>query len=216
MLSSPWTNDVFTDASGGLRVVRELFDRYRTAYFPRSRRLRRFSIECRRLQREFGLCDYGTRALFIDVERHRSDKELRGTVLHEMIHAAVGNTPDTVRHSGPSWSSYFVRAHLSRLVFRNLASAVAHSVLFRDGFGAHGRSSSPCLSVSNERIAGIDGSLPTIFGGYSNKNVKMGHLRERSGVRSGAPQRQSMGSSILMGGFCRGQESIGRSFARAT
>ena len=68
-----------------------LYERYRLLYWPRSRRLRLFRIKDGTLE-EFvqGHCEYNARILVVDVQKHSSDRAVRGTVLHEMIHAVVG------------------------------------------------------------------------------------------------------------------------------
>ena len=72
-----------------LRLGR-LFERYRVRYWPRSRRLRHYTIAATSLKEAYGECDYAARVLWIDVAIHRSDREVRATVLHEMAHAVVG------------------------------------------------------------------------------------------------------------------------------
>jgi|ERR1700678_2560676 SprT-like family len=36
-----------------------------------------------------GLCEWKRKVITIDVERHKSDREVRSTLLHEMAHAAA-------------------------------------------------------------------------------------------------------------------------------
>ena len=70
--------------------LRRLFERYRSRYWPRSGRLLKFTIINSKLDGPWGLCDYDRLTLFVDIACHPADREVRETVLHEMIHAAVG------------------------------------------------------------------------------------------------------------------------------
>ena len=70
--------------------LRRLFERYHSRYWPRSRRLLKFTIINSKLDGPWGLCDYDRLTLFVDIACHPADREVRETVLHEMIHAAVG------------------------------------------------------------------------------------------------------------------------------
>lgn len=90
MALTTWTDD---------RLAR-LFARYRRKYWPTSRRLRRYSIRVAALDHYCGQCEYDTRTLLIDPAAHPSDRELRATVLHEMIHAVVGMGG----HHAPFWT----------------------------------------------------------------------------------------------------------------
>jgi hypothetical protein len=49
-----------------------------------------------------GLCEFKTRMLIVDVSVHPSDREVRATVLHEMIHAVIGK--DKEGHQAPFWT----------------------------------------------------------------------------------------------------------------
>jgi hypothetical protein len=77
----------WTDA----RLTR-LFERYRRWYWPTSRRLKAYRVQASSLERTAarGRCDFEARVLHVDVSHHLSARELRATVLHEMIHAVVG------------------------------------------------------------------------------------------------------------------------------
>jgi len=48
------------------------------------------------------MCEFDARVLTIDVAAHTSDREVRATVLHEMIHAVVGNAKGG--HHAPFWT----------------------------------------------------------------------------------------------------------------
>ena len=65
-------------------------ERYRRKYWPESRRLRRYRILVARLDGYWGQIEPEERVLRIDISKHPSDRRVRATVLHEMIHAAVG------------------------------------------------------------------------------------------------------------------------------
>ena len=68
--------------------LQRLFDRYNRMYFRR--RLLHYRITAGRLDGQvLGQCDWSKRAITIDLEKHTSDRELRGSVLHEMAHAAA-------------------------------------------------------------------------------------------------------------------------------
>src|ERR1700674_2334478 len=78
-----------------------LFDRYRQRYWPTSRRLKTYRVETTSLEgKAYGQCDCKARVLYVDLSLHRSDRELRATVLHEMIHAVVGRGG----HHAPFWT----------------------------------------------------------------------------------------------------------------
>ena len=76
-----------------------LFERYRSMYWPRSRRLRSFRIENSELERCLGYCYLSDRLIRVDVKQHGSDRGVRATVLHEMVHAVVGRPG----HGAPFW-----------------------------------------------------------------------------------------------------------------
>jgi hypothetical protein len=88
-MRSGWTTD---------RLSR-LYERYRRRYWPRARRLRRFRIQVSELDDAWGQCEYETNTLHVDV-RGQSDRHVRSTVLHEMIHAVVGRGG----HAAPFWT----------------------------------------------------------------------------------------------------------------
>jgi hypothetical protein len=67
-----------------------LFDAYRLKFWPSRRRLKSFRIEIATLDDAYGRCDFERKILLINVDAHPSDRELRATVLHEMVHAVVG------------------------------------------------------------------------------------------------------------------------------
>src|ERR1700747_2529475 len=68
--------------------LQRLFDRYDLLYF--SGKFRDYQVIIDTLPGgTFGTCDWSKRTITIDAEHHKSDRELRGTVLHEMVHPAV-------------------------------------------------------------------------------------------------------------------------------
>jgi len=69
--------------------LQRLFERYRSRYWPRSRRLLKFTVANSKLDGPWGRCDYDRLTLSVDVDCHPSDRDVRATVLHEMIHAVV-------------------------------------------------------------------------------------------------------------------------------
>ena len=84
--------------------LRQLFERYRLRYWQRSRRLKQYRIENRSLadQQIVGLCEFDKHLLTIDVAAHTSDREVRATVLHEMIHAVISKSNGG--HHAPFWT----------------------------------------------------------------------------------------------------------------
>ena len=80
------------------RRLQKLFQRYRTRYWPRRRRLLRYRVAFGELANVMGECRYADRLIVINLPCHRSDRELRSTLLHEMCHAVAG--PGT-RHNSP-------------------------------------------------------------------------------------------------------------------
>ncbi len=110
-----WTND---------RLGR-LLTHYRLRYWPASRRLRSYRVEMRSLDKAFGECDFKRHMLFIDVSRHRSDLDIRSTLLHEMVHAVVGvGRPG---HGAPFWT------HLESLLARRAPITVGFPELGESG-----------------------------------------------------------------------------------
>ena len=79
--------------------LNRLFERYRVLYWPRSRRLRTHGIQISPLEGACGRWDGEQRILHVDVSKHPSDREIRATLLHEMIHAVVGRAG----HGAPFW-----------------------------------------------------------------------------------------------------------------
>jgi len=68
--------------------LRRLFDRYDQKYF--FGKLSHYRIVIASLEDHLiGRCEFAKRTIIIDVNKHHSDRELRGTVLHEMAHAAA-------------------------------------------------------------------------------------------------------------------------------
>lgn len=66
----------------------QLFDRYKKRYWRG--RLPRYRLVVGPCGEEtVGLCDSKRRTITVDVSAHRNDREVRGTMLHEMCHAAA-------------------------------------------------------------------------------------------------------------------------------
>jgi hypothetical protein len=65
-------------------------ERYRRRYWPKSRRLPAYRIHVATVERGYGEIDPKEQVLRIDISAHTTDRQVRATVLHEMIHAAVG------------------------------------------------------------------------------------------------------------------------------
>ncbi len=82
-----WTNE----------RLQSLFDRYNRIYWRG--KLPRFRLEIATLDRHImGQCFHSSRTIKIDLAEHKSDRELRGTLLHEMAHA--GDFPRQYRGHG--------------------------------------------------------------------------------------------------------------------
>jgi hypothetical protein len=68
--------------------LQRLFERYDRLYWRR--KLKRYRITAASLTNGTqGLCNSSQRTITIDFARHKTDRDLRGTVLHEMAHAAA-------------------------------------------------------------------------------------------------------------------------------
>lgn len=66
--------------------MERLFARYNRRYWDG--RLPSYAVAPERLDGCVGLCDSKARKITVDVDAHRSDAEVRSTVLHEMAHVA--------------------------------------------------------------------------------------------------------------------------------
>jgi hypothetical protein len=90
------------DAAWNDDRLTRLFARYQLRYWPASRRLNAYRIRASSLEGDAvrGRCDFEARVLHVDLSHHLSDRELRATVLHEMIHAVVGRGG----HHAPFWT----------------------------------------------------------------------------------------------------------------
>ena len=64
-----------------------LFDRYNRLYWRE--KLSDCDVTCVHLKSSMGRYDPLTRTIMIDIAKHRSARELRSTLLHEMCHAAA-------------------------------------------------------------------------------------------------------------------------------
>jgi predicted SprT family Zn-dependent metalloprotease len=67
--------------------LRRLFERYNRLYWQQ--KLPHCRVIAARLQKSVGRFDPRNRTIKIDVAKHRSDRELRSTLLHEMCHVAA-------------------------------------------------------------------------------------------------------------------------------
>ena len=145
MAPSQWTD---------ARLTR-LFERYRQRYWPTSRQLKAYRMQASSLSEAYGQCDSEARVLLIDVARHPSDREVGATVLHEMIHAAVGRV--TRIHGAAFW------AELERLLarrapvtvgFLNSASMGSTWASSRDASDRAVACFDPSMNGSNARSTG--------------------------------------------------------------
>ncbi len=66
--------------------LRRLFDRYNKRYWRGD--LPTYRLESGHLPQAYGECRPNDKLIMVDVEKHRSDREVRATLLHEMAHAA--------------------------------------------------------------------------------------------------------------------------------
>ena len=78
-MNTTWTDD---------RLAR-LFDRYNRRFW--NCRLPKYSVIASGLYRG-GLCKKRERQIFLNLDTFRSDEEIRGSLLHEMAHAATRDT----------------------------------------------------------------------------------------------------------------------------
>jgi hypothetical protein len=67
--------------------LQDNFARYNRRYWQG--RLPAYRLVIATMSDAMGLCDSTQKVITIDVERHKSDREVRSTVLHEMAHAAA-------------------------------------------------------------------------------------------------------------------------------
>jgi SprT-like family len=67
--------------------LRHIFADYNRKYWRG--RLPNYRIVIAAMPDAMGLCDWTRKAITIDVEQHKSDREVRSTLLHEMAHAAA-------------------------------------------------------------------------------------------------------------------------------
>jgi hypothetical protein len=67
--------------------LQSLFDRYNRLYFCGT--LSNYQVKIATLDEALGRCDRSKRIITINVDDHPNDRQLRGTVLHEMAHAAA-------------------------------------------------------------------------------------------------------------------------------
>jgi len=72
---------------GSERRLERLFSRYNRLYW--NGRLPHYRVVSKGLDGSYGLCEWRRRIISVDVLAHKSDRELRSTVLHEMSHAAA-------------------------------------------------------------------------------------------------------------------------------
>jgi hypothetical protein len=82
MKERPMNKTIWND-----KRLRRLFDRYNRLHFRG--KLSNYKVAIDALpDGARGICDWSRRTITIDPEHHVSDREVRGTVLHEMAHAA--------------------------------------------------------------------------------------------------------------------------------
>jgi hypothetical protein len=67
--------------------LHNLYEHYNRKYWKA--RLTQFKVRIRSLDVAIGQCSKKSRLIEIDVEQHRSDAQIRSTLLHEMCHAAA-------------------------------------------------------------------------------------------------------------------------------
>lgn len=68
--------------------LKRLFDRYNRKFWRG--RLKSYTVRVKDLSgRTMATCDDKLCALFIDAAKHKTDREIRATLLHEMAHAAT-------------------------------------------------------------------------------------------------------------------------------
>src|ERR1035441_7340506 len=67
--------------------LRDIFARYSGKYWRG--RLPVYRLVIRAMPNTMGMCDWKRKVITIDVEQHKSDREVRSTLLHEMAHAAA-------------------------------------------------------------------------------------------------------------------------------
>lgn len=67
--------------------IRSLFLRYNRRYWRGQ--LPDYRLVIAAMPDALGLCDAKRKVITIDADQHKSDRELRGTILHEMAHAAA-------------------------------------------------------------------------------------------------------------------------------
>ena len=67
--------------------LQDIFEHYNRKYWQG--RLPAYRLVIATMPDAMGLCESKRKVITIDVERHKSDREVRSTVLHEMAHAAA-------------------------------------------------------------------------------------------------------------------------------
>lgn len=82
------------------RRLARLFDRYNGKFW--AGRIGNFTVSAPALGGPLGLCDSKAREIHIDVEAHRTDREVRSTLLHEMAHGAAGRC--RIAHGYKFWA----------------------------------------------------------------------------------------------------------------
>ena len=85
-----------------------LKEQYRAEYWPRSRRLATYRVVTQDEDGAFGWIDYDQKILVVNVNAHKSDRDVRATLLHEMVHCVVGRGG----HGTPFWAQleYLLKA----------------------------------------------------------------------------------------------------------
>ena len=67
--------------------LQDIFEHYKRKYWQG--RLPAYRLVIATMSEAMGLCESRSKLITLDVERHKSDREVRSTVLHEMAHAAA-------------------------------------------------------------------------------------------------------------------------------
>jgi hypothetical protein len=180
-----------------------------------SRRLRTFRIAIQALEGQtYGRCEYSTRTLVVDPSHHPSDRELRATVLHEMIHAVVGRGG----HHAPFWTE------LERLLALKARVTVGFPELAERGSAPHiiPRRFRRCRALFRpvfarqqrelDRLLRRPATSPTLMltPAVMNRNVRTWPCRARNGERCGYTNPACTDSWTWTTACCPGRSGIVR------
>lgn len=109
--------------------LQRLYQRYNRRYW--NGKLPRYSVEIRKPEAQWrwvGFCDSKQRTILIDISAHESDQAVRGSLLHEMAHAAVGEK-ERIAHGYRFWGELERLLRLRAPISVGLPEAPAHQVL---------------------------------------------------------------------------------------